>query len=97
MKTKLFTLLACLGLFFVSCTFVEQNNPDNPSQQKVHELTIDVLSEDIHKDSPYIRLMAECDEWILFDIKHDGLENDSSRSFVFLRKDVQISFFFSFW
>ena len=93
MKTKLFTLLACLGLFFVSCTFVEQNNPDNPSQQKVHELTIDVLSEDIHKDSPYIRLMAECDEWILFDIKHDGLENDSSRSFVFLRKDVQIGYY----
>lgn len=75
---------------FCAC---DSNNPDNPSLKEVHELAIDVLSEDIHPDSPYIRLMAECDEWVLFDIKQDGLENDSSRSFAFMSKEEQIGYY----
>ena len=95
MKQKLFTLLfACVaGLFMMSCSPNGNNDPDNPPSEPVHELTINVLSEDIQAESPYIRLMAGCDGWVLFDIMHDGLENDSSRSFVFMSTEEQIGYY----
>lgn len=97
MKTKLIILLASSLLIATSCSNKDKNNnpeTESPSQKQVHELTINVLSEDRQAESPYIRLMAECDGWVLFDIMHDGLENDSSRSFVFMSTEEQIGYYF---
>ncbi len=96
MKTKLFTLLfACItGLFMLSCSPNDNNNPNNPSSKPVHKLTIDVLSENIQAEAPYIRLIAEYEDWIILDIMHDGLKKDSSRSFVFMSKEEQIGYYF---
>lgn len=91
MKAQLSIFFTCTLLFFAACS--DRNNPTRNSSKEINELKINVLSEDMHAESPYIRLIAEYEDWIIADIVHDGLENDSSRSFVFMSQNEQIGYY----
>lgn len=96
---RLIPFLVLLVPILFSCE--SKNVPHNPQESEngnksttYKDLKIHVLSEEIKKESPYIRLIAEYEGWILLDIAHDGLKNDSSRSFVFLSQTEQVGYYF---
>lgn len=99
MKNKLLPIL--LGLlmssFIVSCN--DANAPEDIENEPTshglieREITTYVLGEDVHKTSPYIRAISECEGWLIMDIVHDGLINDQSRSFVLLSQTQQLGYY----
>ena len=83
----------------VSC---QVNDPDfsqpplsenDPSLKPLREIIIDVLLEENHIESPYIRLMARMEKWVMFEIRHNKLEQDSTRSFVFMNEEESIGYY----
>ena len=107
-KTLFLMMLACVMVLAVGCKpdgFVEPevpstgnngngngNDKDN-SFRETCNLEINVLSEDTVTGFPATRLMAESDDWVMFDIEHDGLEHDSTRSIVFMHKTEPVGYY----
>lgn len=107
-KTLFLMMLACVMVLAVGCKpdgFVEPQVPstgnngngnDNDKDNSFREtcnLEINVLSEDTVTGFPATRLMAESDDWVMFDIEHDGLEHDSTRSIVFMHKTEPVGYY----
>lgn len=99
MKHKLLPLLmgALMSSFIISCRDAnapeESQNKPTTSNLIERKITTYVLGEDIHKTSPYIRAISECEGWLMMDIVHDGLTHDQSRSFVLLSQTQQLGYY----
>jgi len=64
----------------------------NPTKTE-RKLTIRVLGEQVQKSTPYIRVCAECEDWVILDVNQDGLTHNESRSFVFLSQSEKIGYY----
>lgn len=88
MKSKLFTLLACVAMILSAC----KNNAEELNLSSKHYMQLDILGEEYESDKPFPCTVLDFDEWVLVEYTTDGLDYTDVMPFLCVNKIHDVSY-----